>query len=111
MNPLPLVVATTTVASREQAETLAREILAARAAACVQIEGPITSHYRWQGSAQADTEWRLTIKTTRSAEPALARLVHSLHPYEVPQWWVASAEQVSPGYAQWVQQTVEHREA
>ncbi len=106
MNPPPLVVATTTVASREQADALAREILAQHAAACVQIDGPIISYYRWQGAIQAETEWRLTIKTTRSAEPALAALVHRLHPYELPQWWLACPEQVSPGYARWVEQSV-----
>lgn len=101
-----LLLATTTVATREQADQLAGEILAARCAACVQIDGPLTSHYHWQGAVAQDTEWRLTIKTTQAAEPALAALVHRLHPYEVPQWWVARAEQVSPGYAQWVCQTV-----
>ena len=107
MNPEPLLVATTTVATREQAEALAREILAQRCAACVQIEGPITSHYIWEGAAQRETEWRLTIKSTRSALPALTELVHRRHPYELPQWWVGSPEHVSEAYARWVQDSVQ----
>lgn len=107
MNPQPLVAATTTVTTREQADQLAREILAQGHAACVQVEGPITSHYRWQGVLEEATEWRLTIKTTAAAEPALAQLVHRLHPYDLPQWWVAFAEHASPGYTHWVQQALE----
>jgi periplasmic divalent cation tolerance protein len=106
MNPSTLVVATTTVASAEQATQLAREIIARRTAACVQIDGPIISHYFWNGAVEESTEWRLTIKTIQSAEPALAELVHRLHPYELPQWWVAVPEQVSPAYSRWVEQSV-----
>jgi periplasmic divalent cation tolerance protein len=102
-----MIVATTTVDSREQADALAQEILAHRAAACVQIDGPLTSHYHWQGMIETATEWRLTIKTSLAAEPALSDLVHRLHPYEQPQWWIARAQHVSPGYAQWVQQVVQ----
>lgn len=103
----PMIVATTTVATREQADALAQEILAQCAAACVQIDGPLTSHYQWNGAVETATEWRLTIKTTQAAGPALAELVHRLHPYELPQWWIARAQQVSPGYARWIQQAVQ----
>ncbi len=106
-NDASLLVATTTVATREEADELARQIMAHRCAACVQIDGPLTSHYIWEGVGHTEIEWRLTIKTTRSAEPALAECVHRVHPYELPQWWVASPERVSGAYAQWVQDAVQ----
>lgn len=98
---------TTTVASREQGLALARAILAARLAACVQVdEQPITSIYRWQGVLCESSEHRVTIKTVAEAEPALRALVAAQHPYEVPQWLVATTV-ASPGYAEWARAEVQ----
>lgn len=92
---------TTTVPEREQGLALARQLLAARLAACVQIdEQPITSLYHWQGRLCEEAEWRVTIKTTPACEPALRALAFAHHPYEVPQWLV-TAMQASPAYAAW----------
>lgn len=98
---------TTTVASREQGLALARAILAARLAACVQVdEQPITSIYRWQGVLCESSEYRVTIKTRPEAEAALQALVAAQHPYEVPQWLVATTV-ASPGYAEWARAEVQ----
>lgn len=102
-----VLVATTTVATVEQAEELARQIVAQCRAACVQIDGPVSSHYIWEGAVQRETEWRLTIKTTPAGLPALEELVHRLHPYKLPQWWVAAPHAVSSSYARWVQDSVQ----
>lgn len=94
---------TTTVPTREQGLALARAILAARLAACVQVdEQPITSIYRWQGVLCESSEYRVTIKTRPEAEAALQVLVAAQHPYEVPQW-LACPMQASPAYGAWVQ--------
>jgi len=103
----PLVVATTTVEKQDQADELARRIIDARLAACVQIDGPITSHYVWERSTQRSVEWRLTIKTLASAAAALSELVHRIHPYDIPQWVVLSTHEVSPDYYRWAQNTVQ----
>lgn len=101
-----LVIATTTVSNEEQARRLAGEILTRRCAACVQIDGPISSHYVWQGSLQQEIEWRLTIKTTAERQADLGRFVHDRHPYEVPQWLVSVVAEASAAYAEWVAESV-----
>ncbi len=101
-----LVIATTTVSDQEQARRLAGEILDRRCAACVQVDGPITSHYVWQGRLQQETEWRLTIKTTADRQAELTRLVHDHHPYDVPQWLVTVVAAASSEYAEWVAKSV-----
>lgn len=105
-NDESLLVATTTVATVEQAEELARQLVVQRRAACVQVDGPVSSHYVWEGVVQHETEWRLTIKTTRAGLRALEELVHRLHPYELPQWWVGAPHSVSDSYARWVNDAV-----
>lgn len=103
MSTLFIVSVTTTVPAREQGLTLARAALAARLAACAQVEEQaITSVYRWEGQVCEEAEWCVTFKTTAAAEAGLRALVASEHPYAVPQWLVATV-QASPAYAAWVQ--------
>jgi periplasmic divalent cation tolerance protein len=101
-----LAMATTTVSTADQAEQMAAHVVASGLAACAQIDGPIRSHYTWDGQAEAATEWRLTFKTTGPRLAELAELVHQLHPYELPQWIVVSAADASAGYARWVADSV-----
>jgi len=97
---------TTTVASREDAERLARALLDRRLAACVQLDDGVQSHYRWKGETCADAEVRLTIKSLPAKLAALQDFMAEQHPYEVPQllWQVMGA---SPAYAEWVRQEIE----
>ena len=96
-----ILVVTTTVGSAADAQALARRIVQARLAACVQVEPGLTSFYRWEGRDCEDAEVRLTIKTLPSCEAALQALFAEAHPYEVPQF-VAVRASASSGYRQWV---------
>ncbi len=92
---------TTTIGSRDAALVLAREILAQRLAACVQVEEGMTSLYRWEGDLCESPEVRLVIKTLPSCEAALLALFARHHPYEVPQFLMAPMR-ASPAYGDWV---------
>lgn len=97
---------TTTVASPEDAERLARALLEHRLAACVQLDAPVQSHYRWKGEPCSDAEVRLTIKSLPDLLPRLQAFFGEQHPYELPQllWQVMEA---SDAYAGWVRGEVE----
>ncbi len=97
----PLRVILTTLPSGESAGALAREAVAAGMAACAQVEGPLRSHYRWEGEAREDEEWRVTLKVAAGAEPALREWALARHPYRTPQWVVLAAA-ASPAYLDWV---------
>jgi periplasmic divalent cation tolerance protein len=88
-----ILTVTTTVATRADAERLARAILARRLAACVQVEEGLTSFYRWEGRDCVDPELRLTIKTLPGCAGALQALFAREHPYTLPQFvaWTAQA--------------------
>ena len=49
MNLTNLVVATTTFAEKSQATEMARLVIGNKVAACAQVDGPIESHYYWEG--------------------------------------------------------------
>ena len=98
-----MIIAWTTTETRPQAEKLARLAVDRDLAACVQIEGPITSFYRWEGSVEEASEFRLTFKVVRKNALALKALVHRNHPYETPQWTVADLADVGEKYRQWAE--------
>ncbi|MCZ8235498.1 MAG: divalent-cation tolerance protein CutA [Inhella sp.] len=98
---MPLLMALTTVATQAQAQDLARALVEARLAACVQLHA-IESIYRWQGAVQQEPEWRLLIKTTLEAWPALRAAVLARHPYDTPALLAWPAEHASDAFAAWV---------
>lgn len=102
---LDILAVTTTVATRADAQALARAILERRLAACVQLEEGLTSFYRWQGKACEDPEVQLTIKTLPACAEALRALFAEQHPYDLPQFLAASMT-ASPEYHGWVRAEV-----
>jgi periplasmic divalent cation tolerance protein len=96
----------TTTAEKKHAETLARAVLDKRLAACVQISGPIESHYWWNSRIETATEWTLTIKTRRDLYKALEKLLLELHPYDQPEIIATLVVEISPGYLKWLTEQV-----
>ena len=84
------------------AEKLARRIIEARAAACVNQLAPCTSTYRWKDNIEIATEVPLLIKTTKEAYPRLEKLIREAHPYELPEIIAVPVEAGLPAYLGWV---------
>ena len=97
-----LAIVITTVESAEDADQLATTLLDRSLAACIQIDGPIVSHYRWHGKLERANEFRLMIKTSRAMWPKLQQAVTDLHPYEEPEIILLPIEDSSEGYRHWV---------
>jgi periplasmic divalent cation tolerance protein len=101
-NSNPLAIVTTTVESLQDADILSKAIIESSLGACVQIDGPIVSYYRWSGQVQQNEEYRLTIKTTQAAWPSLKTKLGTLHPYDEPQIVMVRVEDTTDGYRDWV---------
>src|SRR6478736_2717285 len=102
---LNILSVTTTVSSLETAKALAREILARKLAACVQLDQNVISLYRWKGELCEEPEVRLVIKSLPGCEAALQELLARHHPYELAQFLVQPMS-ASQAYAQWVRAEV-----
>lgn len=100
-----LCVVTTTVGHAAEAEDMARALVSARAAACVQTER-ITSYYEWDGVLQSAPEWRLVCKTLPEGLQRLTKLMRDQHSYEVPQITMRT-ERCLSDYAKWIRQQVQ----
>ena len=96
----------TTIDSADAAERLARGIVDARLAACVQVVGPIRSVYRWQGVVQTEQEWQCLAKTMAERLDALVEHVRSQHPYDEPEIIATPIVGGSATYLSWVGEQV-----
>ena len=102
-----LIEVTTTLASQETAQHLARQLVDARLAGCVQITGPIESVYRWNDAVQCESEWRCTVKSFTSLQKRVLEFIAEHHPYDVPEILVLQVEAASYEYAQWLRSQVD----
>ncbi len=98
-----MLIGWTTVASAADASRLAQGAIEARLAACVQVEGPVTSHYRWEGRIETAEEYRLMFKFLPGQAGPLETWLLAHHPYATPEWVVLRADQVSEKYLSWAQ--------
>ncbi len=96
----------TTTESNENAELIAQALLDQRLAACVQIQGPITSHYWWQGNKEKSQEWQCLIKTSRDLYPQVERGIKTLHPYMTPEIIALPIIEGSPDYLAWLKEEI-----
>lgn len=74
-----------TAPDAELAEAIARGLVEARFAACVNVVPGLTSHYRWEGQLHKDSEHLLLIKTRAGLVPDVIGFVKEKHPAKVPE--------------------------
>lgn len=92
----------TTAGSEEEAERISTALIERRLAACVQVLGPISSRYRWQGEVELESEWICLAKTTTERYPELEAAVRELHSYEEPEIVATAIVAGSAGYLDWI---------
>ena len=97
-----LIVVISTTETRDEADRLAGELVERNLAACVQIDGPVRSQYRWAGQTHADEEHRLMIKSRLGVWPTLREKLGQLHPYDEPEIIMLPVTGASAGYRDWV---------
>ena len=85
---------------------LARSVVEARLAACVNLVPAVRSVFRWEGSIQEAAEVLLILKTTAARVETLRERVVSLHPYEVPEFVVLAVDGGLDAYLAWIRTEV-----
>ena len=65
----------TTTETKADAQAIARALVEKRLAACVQIIGPITCTYWWQGEIETAKEWMRLIKSRQDLYEALEEAI------------------------------------
>jgi periplasmic divalent cation tolerance protein len=95
-----------TASSREEANTLASELVSRRLAACVNILGPVSSVYHWQGEVEHSEEFLLLIKSTEAQLSPIQDAIRELHSYQVPELICFTVESGLESYLAWIAASV-----
>lgn len=99
------VVVLVTCANPAEARRIARRLVEARLAACVNIvTAPVESVYRWKDKVESAREHLLVIKTSRRRLAALQGNVMRLHSYDVPEIIALPIAAGSRAYLKWLAQ-------
>jgi periplasmic divalent cation tolerance protein len=104
---LPLFVMTDKIvvfsacATEEEAEKIARMLVEARLAACVNIVPGARSIYRWQGAIESAAEWLLVIKSSRQIFARLCAALERSHSYQIPEVLAVPVVEGAPNYLNW----------
>jgi len=101
----------TTIDTREAAQKIAETVVAKRLAACVQISGPITSVYWWQGQIEHAQEWVCTAKTQKKLYQELEKAIKEVHTYDVPEILATEIVEGIQIYENWIAQETNTQEA
>lgn len=91
-----------TTGPKKDVDKVARELVESRLAACVQIVGPISSTYRWEGAIEEAEEWLCIIKTAKTLYPEVERTVCRLHSYKVPEILAVPVVAGNTDYLSWL---------
>lgn len=92
----------TQLPDRANAAALARTLVEARLAACVNIGAPVESLYHWRGQIETASEVPLLIKAPRCRYPAIEATIRAHHPYELPEIIAVPVVEGLPAYLSWV---------
>jgi periplasmic divalent cation tolerance protein len=96
-----------TCSTPAEAQRIARAVVNARLAACVNIlPGAVQSIYRWKGKVESARERLLLIKTSRKRLAKLQAAVERLHSYDVPEFIAIPIAAGSAAYLSWVEESL-----
>ena len=100
-----IVIVLSTAPADDRAEQWARQLVDERLAACINVQAPMVSVYRWKGQVERDNERQLVIKTTRDRLPALEARLKELHAYDLPEFVVVAVDGGCSAYLEWVRES------
>ena len=97
-----IIVGFCTVPTAEVAQKIAKSIVKAKLAACVNIIPKIISYYYWDEQLNKDNESLLLIKTKPDLKESVTGFIKELHPYEVPEIIFSEFSGGNQDYLQWI---------
>ena len=97
------IVVFSTCGTEAEAEKVARALVEARLAACVNIVPGARSIYRWEGVIESTAECLLVIKSSRGLFAQLRAALEKAHSYEVPELLAVPVVEGAPNYLNWLE--------
>ena len=98
-----------TASSEDEAVKIARALVEARLAGCVNIIKNVRSIYSWQGKIEDEKEVLMIAKTRQKLFNALVKKVKELHSYTVPEIIAMPIVEGSADYLKWLKEATVSR--
>ncbi len=102
MTATEFIVILSTCATKDEAETIAAQLVTDHAAACVNIIDNIASVYKWQGKTEKGTECLMVIKTRAVLALQVEAIIKELSSYDCPEIIGLPIEYGSAEYLNWI---------
>lgn len=96
-----------TAPNEEEAAKIAKSLVEAKLAGCVNIIKNIRSIYIWQGKVEDDTESLMVVKTQKRLFNRLSAHVKKLHSYTVPEIIALPIVKGAKDYLKWLKEVTE----
>jgi periplasmic divalent cation tolerance protein len=100
------IVVLVTAGKLAEAKRIARHLVEAKLAACVNITEAIRSIYRWEGKITDDKEYLMLIKSTRELFNEVEAAVSKLHSYKTPEVICLPIIDGSRNYFAWMEDSL-----
>lgn len=101
------MVVSTTLAKKEDAVSLGKQLLQKRLIACAQVSGPVDSLYWWKGAIVQEQEYKLLMKSRQTLWGELLTAIETLHPYDIPEIIATPVSGVNTGYQKWMAEVLQ----
>jgi len=95
----------TSIDDRAKAKHIAKALVQAKLAACVQISAQGESVYMWEDKPCEEAEYYLSIKTTAALKDKAVAWLENNHPYDTPAIIILDAK-TSTEYQHWLQNSL-----
>ncbi len=96
-----------TASKENEAEKIAKGLVEARLAGCVNIVRDIRSIYMWQGKVEDEKEVLMIAKTRKKFFNAFEKKVKELHSYTVPEIIAVPVVEGSKNYLAWLKEVTD----
>ncbi|MBE0425090.1 MAG: divalent-cation tolerance protein CutA [Nitrospirae bacterium] len=93
-----------TASEENEAAKIAKALVEARLAGCINIIKGIRSIYRWEGKIEDEIEVLMVAKTKKSFFDAFAKKVKEFHSYTVPEIIALPIVEGSEDYLKWLRE-------
>jgi len=96
----------TTIDNYETAETIAKDLIKNKLAACVQIIPQSISFFSWQDSLENTKEITIQIKTKTDLVENCKKIILEKHNYKVPEILSIESEILNKSYEEWFNNSI-----
>ncbi len=92
-----------TMPNSNQAKIMARSLLAARLAACINIINNVESLYIWEDKIEENNEVLLIIKSHSKLLSKLVKAIEKQHPYQCPAIEIVKIADANKDFIKWLE--------